>query len=167
MVRQGILIPPCGGSNPPAPASQSDFQRISFLGIRKARQMRASLMSTSLQDTNCRTFAARTPDSLRLSIRKLPFFGDWLWRPKNNLLRGGSRSLCAISRVSSRVSSRVARGCQNARGFEIVFVDGLWFASVYASSGISMILGCGLFFERKVTGIERSLKSCRFSQRAH
>lgn len=84
------------GSNPNDPANQSHFQRISFLGIRKARQMRASLISTSLQDTNCRTFAARTPNSLWLFIRKFPFFGDWLRRSENNLLRGGSRSFAGI-----------------------------------------------------------------------
>src|SRR6185437_16265193 len=31
VVRQWILIPPCGGSNPPAPARQSAFWRILFL----------------------------------------------------------------------------------------------------------------------------------------
>ena len=32
VVRQWILIPPCGGSNPPAPARQSRFYKISFCG---------------------------------------------------------------------------------------------------------------------------------------
>ncbi len=32
----------CVGSNPLTPASQSGFERISFLGMRKARQLRAS-----------------------------------------------------------------------------------------------------------------------------
>lgn len=75
----------CLGSNPSSPASQFGFQRISFLGIRIARQMRASLMSMSLQDTNCRTFVARIPDSLRLSIGKFPFSRDTPPRRKNNL----------------------------------------------------------------------------------
>ena len=41
VVRQGILIPPCGGSNPPAPANQCAYWRIFFFNGRKARHWRA------------------------------------------------------------------------------------------------------------------------------
>jgi hypothetical protein len=80
VVRQWILIPPYGGSNPPAPARHSVFQRISFFSSRKARQRRAFLIVEGLQLRHFRTFSAKTPESLQPNSIKLPFSGHSPWR---------------------------------------------------------------------------------------
>jgi len=55
-VSPGGVDPPCEGSNPPAPARHSGFQRISFFSARKARQWRAFLTVESLRLRHFRTF---------------------------------------------------------------------------------------------------------------
>jgi hypothetical protein len=78
--RERGSISPSRGSNPPAAASHSAFQRISFFGSRKARQWRAFLIVESLQLRRFRIFSAKNPESLQPNSIKLPFSGDSPWR---------------------------------------------------------------------------------------
>src|SRR5580704_1354347 len=69
VVRQWILIPPYGGSNPPAPASQSVFQRISFFG--SERPAKCGLFSSPIvSGDRCSNFWGRELPKVSSQIRE-------------------------------------------------------------------------------------------------
>jgi hypothetical protein len=82
-VRQRILIPPFGGSIPPAPASHSCFQRISFFWRDRAAKCGLFLSSNVSGDGCSHFFGRKNPESLQPNPGKLPFSGDSPWRPEN------------------------------------------------------------------------------------
>jgi hypothetical protein len=76
VVRQGILIPPCGGSNPPAPARQSRGRTCHPSKGRKACCRRPFAIRRQSLNSQIGKLACHFGKSLRPNPRKLPFSGD-------------------------------------------------------------------------------------------
>ena len=103
-VRQRILIPPFGGSNPPAPASQSCVRPGFPRDARMGRKSGLFAHSLSSPDSCFADLEAEVAKSLRPSPQIFPFCGDYRRRLVRSRLppEGGS----PISRILIRLSSK-------------------------------------------------------------
>jgi hypothetical protein len=77
VVRQWILIPPYGGSNPPAPAKHSKVQETRSPITRKARQWRPFTPLRSVSTVRIGDLGGQIAKSLRPTSRIFPFSRDY------------------------------------------------------------------------------------------
>src|ERR1700704_2935221 len=72
-----------GAISTASPARHSAFQRISFFGSERPRQMRAFLIANGLWRHMFELLGPRIPKGLQPNSGKLPFSEDSRWRRKN------------------------------------------------------------------------------------
>src|SRR6516162_58367 len=85
VVRQWILIPPYGGSNPPAPARQSGFRLATLRSARKGRKQRSFAFSLRSPNSYFALLAGQIAESLRPFSKIFPFSGDYGRRLGSNV----------------------------------------------------------------------------------
>ena len=109
VVRQWILIPPFGGSNPPAPANQSVDWRIDRQKAENARKQRVLRNFGPSLRSRFAGLGTKNQESLRRDAFQFPFL-------KDSGQRHGSITDCAVTRTVGLGTDKVLRESLSVSG---------------------------------------------------